>query len=154
FMFAYMAPGVWAQLSTHLVIPPPVQAPTAPMPSAVDVTAIPHVTTSAVPPPGPAACDLWYDVIRGFLFIFYDDGNTKQWVVCNPGKGKEEGPPGLTGPPGPIGPEGPEGAPGDDGLGVPTGGTNGQVLMKSSDTDFDTVWWTPSFTPASIGAAK
>lgn len=29
---------------------------------------------------------------------------------------------------------------GDDGVGVPAGGTTGQVLKKASDTDFDTEW--------------
>lgn len=33
---------------------------------------------------------------------------------------------------------------GGDGVGVPAGGTAGQVLTKQSSTDFDTDWETPS----------
>lgn len=33
---------------------------------------------------------------------------------------------------------------GDDGIGIPTGGTTGQVLSKASSTDYDTEWTTPS----------
>lgn len=50
---------------------------------------------------------------------------------------------------GPHGPEGPQGDPGTtgdagaDGLGVPAGGTDGQVLTKLSATDNDTDWETP-----------
>lgn len=36
-----------------------------------------------------------------------------------------------------VGPQGPAGA---DGVGVPAGGATGQVLAKSSGTDFDTAW--------------
>jgi len=44
-------------------------------------------------------------------------------------------------PKGDTGDTGPRGA---DGLGVPAGGTTGQVLAKASDTDNDTEWITPS----------
>lgn len=50
-----------------------------------------------------------------------------------------EGAPGVPGPRGPVGPPGPAGA---NGVGVPTGGTTGQVLAKASDDDFDTEWVT------------
>lgn len=36
---------------------------------------------------------------------------------------------------------------GDTGEGVPTGGTTGQVLVKSSDSDFDTEWVTAGIVP-------
>ena len=36
--------------------------------------------------------------------------------------------------------DGADGAPGQDGVGVPTGGTTGQVLAKASGTDYDTEW--------------
>ena len=42
---------------------------------------------------------------------------------------------GATGPPGPAGPAG---------VGVPAGGTAGQVLEKTTATDYDTGWATPS----------
>lgn len=58
----------------------------------------------------------------------------------------ETGPAGATGPAGPkgdtgdTGPAGPAGATGATGPGVATGGTTGQVLAKTSATDFATGW--------------
>lgn len=54
------------------------------------------------------------------------------------------GPQGETGPAGPTGPQGPQGEKGDDGVGIPSGGTTGQVLKKASGTDYDTEWGTAS----------
>lgn len=45
--------------------------------------------------------------------------------------------PGATGPAGPAGPIGPQGLPG---VGVPAGGLEGQIIVKASDTSYDTVW--------------
>lgn len=53
----------------------------------------------------------------------------------------EQGPQGPTGATGATGPQGPAG---QNGVGVPSGGTAGQVLAKLSGTDFDTGWITPS----------
>ena len=47
---------------------------------------------------------------------------------------------GATGATGPAGPEGPEGPVGE---GVAPAGTTGQLLAKSSATDYDTEWVTP-----------
>ncbi len=47
---------------------------------------------------------------------------------------------GATGATGPQGPAGAAGPTGPTGQGVPTGGTTGQVLKKSSATDYDTAW--------------
>lgn len=52
----------------------------------------------------------------------------------------EQGEAGPAGPTGATGATGPAGAPG---VGVPTGGTTGQVLSKASGTDYDTEWTTP-----------
>lgn len=41
---------------------------------------------------------------------------------------------------GPAGADGGTGPQGDPGIGVPTGGTTGQVLAKATDTDYDTEW--------------
>jgi hypothetical protein len=57
------------------------------------------------------------------------------------------GPAGATGPAGPTGATGatgPAGADGADGVGVPAGGTTGQVLTKTSSTDYATDWETPT----------
>ena len=50
------------------------------------------------------------------------------------------GPAGPQGPAGPAGATGPAGADGADGQGVPTGGVEGQVVIKQSETDYDTAW--------------
>jgi len=52
----------------------------------------------------------------------------------------EQGQTGSQGPVGPVGPAGPDGLQGPEGVGVPTGGTTGQVLKKISEHDFETAW--------------
>lgn len=52
----------------------------------------------------------------------------------------EQGPQGIQGEQGPQGLTGNTGPQGDDGVGVPAGGTTGQLLAKNSGTDFDTEW--------------
>ena len=54
------------------------------------------------------------------------------------------GPTGATGATGAAGPPGPIGPPGPTGEGVPSGGTQYQILQKRTDTDFDTEWASPS----------
>lgn len=62
------------------------------------------------------------------------------------GKQGERGPKGSngsvgeTGPRGPMGYPGASGSKGDPGVGVPVGGTTGQVLAKDSNSDYDTEW--------------
>lgn len=51
-----------------------------------------------------------------------------------------QGPQGETGPAGPQGPAGETGQTGPAGPGVPSGGSTGQVLKKTSSTDYDTEW--------------
>ncbi|MNK33283.1 Collagen triple helix repeat protein [compost metagenome] len=46
----------------------------------------------------------------------------------------------LVGPQGSAGNDGADGTDGTDGVGVPVGGTTGQLLAKNSATDFDTEW--------------
>lgn len=55
--------------------------------------------------------------------------------------------PGIAGPAGPQGPAGATGPTGPAGPGVPTGGTTGQVLAKTSATDYATGWTTPAAAP-------
>jgi len=50
----------------------------------------------------------------------------------------------IPGPMGPQGPAGVNGTNGTNGVGVPTGGTTGQVLAKVNGTDYNTQWVTPS----------
>lgn len=54
-----------------------------------------------------------------------------------------EGPPGPTGPQGPQGTAGADGAQGAPGVGVPSGGTAGQVLAKADGEDYNTEWIDP-----------
>ena len=86
------------------------------------------------------------------------DGNTQEFFVE---KG-EKGDTGATGPQGPQGEQGPQGIQGIQGVqgetgatgatgpqgpagvGVPAGGTAGQVLSKVDGTDYNTEWITPS----------
>lgn len=67
------------------------------------------------PPANPMSGALWWDAIGGQLFIFYDDGNTQQWVVAvNTG---------LAGPQGVQGVQGPQGLPGANGANGADGAT-------------------------------
>lgn len=67
-------------------------------------------------------------------------------VISSSGSGGEGsvGPQGPQGPQGEQGLQGPAGIDGQPGVGVPTGGTTGQVLAKSSNTDYSTHWITLS----------
>lgn len=47
---------------------------------------------------------------------------------------------GADGATGPQGPQGEQGVQGEPGLGVPPGGTTGQVLAKASNANYDTIW--------------
>jgi len=57
----------------------------------------------------------------------------------------DQGPQGIQGIPGV---KGDTGNTGPAGVGVPVGGTTGQVLSKSSATDYATQWWSPGYTYA------
>jgi hypothetical protein len=52
-----------------------------------------------------------------------------------------------------TGPTGAQGPAGDDGVGIPEGGTTGQVLAKASGDDYDTEWVTPSSGGVTTGKA-
>ena len=54
-----------------------------------------------------------------------------------------QGPGGKQGDIGPQGPQGPQGEQGEPGVGVPIGGTTGQVLTKKTEADYDTEWTDP-----------
>lgn len=60
-----------------------------------------------------------------------------------PGEDGAPGAQGEQGPPGPAGQDGAQGPQGPAGPGVAAGGTTGQVLVKSSDADYDTEWADP-----------
>ena len=52
------------------------------------------VTTSDAPPSNAADGDLWWQSDVGVLKIYYDDGNTQQWVDASPG-GTSSAPPSI-----------------------------------------------------------
>jgi len=119
--------GSWVQTQpsgggiayTMMVAEPSVQPPSA-APS--DAQRTPTITISAVPPGNPLVGDLWWSPVSGQQMVWYNDGNTSQWVVSNYGAGKE-------GPPGPSG--------------LPVGGLPDQALTKVSTADDDVAWTGP-----------
>lgn len=72
------------------------------------------------------------------------NAETEEWEPVVVGAQGPQGPQGIQGIQGEAGSAGADGADGDPGVGVPTGGTTGQVLSKSSNTNYDTQWTTPS----------
>jgi hypothetical protein len=85
------------------------------------------------------AGSIWDDAaaIRIFAYEQTEGAAGPQGPKGDPG---EDGTRGEQGEPGP---QGLQGVPGEPGVGVPTGGTEGQVLAKVSATDYDTEWVTP-----------
>jgi hypothetical protein len=89
-------------------------------------------------PPGPSVSgDLWWQSDEAEMYIYYDDGDTKQWVQSSANTGPAgadsvvPGPEGPAGPPGADsvvpGPQGPQGEKGETGPQGPQGepGTSG-----------------------------
>ena len=93
---------------------------------------------------------VWYpSITNGVLSWTRDDTETAPAPVSIVGPQGPAGADGATGPQGPEGPEGPQGPAGQNGtngqdgapgVGVPAGGTTGQVLKKVSGADYDTEW--------------
>ena len=70
-----------------------------------------NIEAGAVPPSNPSVGDLWYDIVSGRMYVYYDSG----WVDASP--------PGSLGPQGVTGPSGPSGA--DSTVPGPTGPSGG-----------------------------
>ena len=51
---------------------------------APNITGASSVTVSDTPPVGPAQGDLWWDSGLGQMFVYYDDGDSSQWVATTP----------------------------------------------------------------------
>lgn len=85
--------GAWVETPPNTVVSKfataPAPPPIVPVPGPHDVTRVPTLTVSQVPPtsPAPLPGDLWWSTLHGQLFILYDDGNTVQWVLSNHGGG-------------------------------------------------------------------
>lgn len=103
--------------------------------------------------------DTWFHSTTGATYIYYVDVDSEQWIQMGEGLVGPVGPqglPGSEGAQGDTGPAGPRGVvvqseppsdiamlwvdPDEDGIGVPLGGTEGQILVKVDDTDLNTTW--------------
>jgi hypothetical protein len=78
------------------------------------------VTISDAAPPDPVEKDLWWDSINAVLMIYFNDGDSLQWVQASPAQ------------PGPQGEQGPQGEPGVDG-GAAAWGQIGGTLADQLD---------------------
>lgn len=70
--------------------------------SASEIDGANTVTSSATAPSSPLAGDLWVDLEDGTLNVYFNDGDTSQWMA-------------LSGPRGPAGTDGSDGTNGTDG---------------------------------------
>ena len=89
-------------------------------PSAINTTEI-----SDTPPPNPIDGMLWWTAKNGQMFIWFDDGNSSQWVSAT-----VRGATGADGPPGPAGPQGIKGDTGSQGGVGPQGPAGTGINMK------------------------
>ena len=94
-------------------------------PSAINTTEI-----GETPPPTPIDGMLWWSNKNGQMFIWFDDGNTAQWVSAT-----VRGATGADGPPGPIGPQGIKGDTGSQGPLGPVGPAGTGINMKGQVAD-------------------
>jgi hypothetical protein len=120
-----------------------------------------RVTISDTPPANPKIGDMWFEADSGFMFVFYNDGTSSQWVVSTPVAGMgpagpqgiqgvkgDQGDQGIQGVQGPVGPVGPQGLKGDQGYQGVKGdqGPPGAVTVSVSDTApaspvDNQLWW-------------
>jgi len=115
----------------------------------------PQGPTGATGPPGPAGADSTVPGPQGPPGAQGPIGDTgaqgsqgPQGPKGDTGATGTQGPQGDSGAVGAQAPKGDPGAQGPAGPGVPTGGTSGQVLAKTSATDYATGWTTPSSVPS------
>ena len=54
------------------------------------------ISTSAPTSPAPVAGDLWWESDTGHLYVYYDDGDSSQWVAVSQGPAGSPGPAGST----------------------------------------------------------
>jgi hypothetical protein len=73
-------------------------------------------------PASPVDGDVWYDPSEGFTYIYYEDADSSQWIQFG------------------LNRNGSTGIDGADGIGIPAGGSSGQILSKSSNTNYDVEW--------------
>ena len=95
-----------------------------------------NLTVSTSPPGSPSAGDMWWDSDDGRLGVYYNDGNSSQWVNIN------NGPAGAQGAQGRQGAQGATGAQGSVGIasltistGAPSSPNAGDMWWDSDDGD-------------------
>ena len=71
--------------------------------SAAEVDGANVVNTSATPPVSPSAGDIWLSTEDGTLSVYFNDGDTAQWIT-------------VSGPRGPVGADGTNGTNGTNGV--------------------------------------
>ena len=112
------------------------------------------VTASDTAPSSPSAGDLWYKSDTNALYVYYNDGDSSQWVGVS-------GPEGATGATGATGPAGPAGAAANITVSdaAPSSPSAGQLWWNSSTNklfiyyqDANSSQWIQASTPGSIGA--
>jgi hypothetical protein len=76
------------------------------------------VIMSETAPATAKSGDLWWNSSNGFLYVYYADADSGQWVISNstPGPAGPAGAPGPKGDQGEVGPQGPAGADGAQGI--------------------------------------
>jgi hypothetical protein len=92
-----------------------------------------NVTISSTAPLSPTNGDLWWDDDLGALYIYYNDGNSAQWVEAAYGTGAigDKGEPGVKGDKGDQGSKGEAGDKGDKG----EIGAKGDIGVKGDQGD-------------------
>ena len=88
-----------------------------------------NLTTAATPPGSPTVADLWVDVDDGTEYVYFNDGNTSQWVEFGPSDGAQ----GIQGTQGTQGIQGPTASQGAQGVqGLSNQGTQGLQGQQGS----------------------
>ena len=86
------------------------------------------VETSNTEPSSPTNGDLWFDTEDGTLSVYYNDGDSSQWITTSGPQGPQ-GPQGETGSQGETGPQGPQGETGPQGPQGPQGETGAAATL-------------------------
>ena len=92
------------------------------------------ITTSTGAPSSPNQGDLWWDTDDGVLLVYYNDGNSSQWVSINTGVRGAQGATGSTGSQGATGPTGAQGAAGSATL---SNNADNRVITGGSGTNLN-----------------
>jgi len=85
-------------------------------------------------PANPVEGDIWYDSAEGFTYLYYVDADSSQWIQFGLNRNGANGANGS---------DGTNGVDGEDGVGIPVGGSQGQIIIKASLTDYDVQWTDP-----------